>query len=494
MSRISSWDRLAHASPSEVRAIQERALQTYVTQELYPFSKYYRRAFDEAGVRPTDIRTVSDLSRLPFTTKHDFATAQANPETKRDFVVLPTPGAIKRAWPFMRKFALVLSGKAGREALAHSYRPNFLTFTTGRSAEPVAFAYTPHDLDILSEAGARMLDVHGITDPSARIVNMFPFAPHLAFWAATMAGFRTGRLMVPTGGGKVMGTSGNLRLITRTQPDTLIGTPGFVYHVLRHARSEGANLSSIKLVILGAEKVPPGLKAKMTAALEACGASDVTISGTYGFTEARMAFPECPTPHDVSSGYHIYPDLGLFEVVDPETGEQLGEGETGELVYSSLSGHGTTVFRYRTGDIAVGGISYGTCPHCGRSVPRISSELRRASERKSMSLTKVKGTLVDLSHIGTLLSSNAKLEEWQVVLTKRDNDPYGLDELTIRITVQDGVNAEEVERTLRREILEATEISPNHFEFHPLEELLALLGMETEMKEKRYLDERPTAS
>jgi len=494
MSRFTSWERLAHASADEVRAIQDKALRTYVTQELYPFSKYYRRVFDEAGVKPGDIRTVSDLARLPFTTKSDFATAQAHADTKRDFVVLPTPKGIKQAWPFSRKFALVLGGKAAREALAHSYRPNFLTFTTGRSAEPVAFAYTPHDLDILSEAGARMLNVHGIVDPMARIVNMFPFAPHLAFWAATMAGFRTGRLMVPTGGGKVMGTSGNLRLIERTQPDTLIGTPGFVYHVLRYARTEGADLSSIKLVILGAEKVPPGLKGKMTDALSACGASDVTISGTYGFTEARMAFPECPTAHDVSSGYHTYPDLGLFEVVDPETGEQLGEGETGELVYSSLSGHGTTVFRYRTGDIAVGGITTAACPHCGRSVPRISSELRRASERKSMSLTKVKGTLVDLSHIGTLLSSHALIEEWQVVLTKRDNDPYGLDELTVRLTTKAGSNAEDVERELRREILEATEISPNHFEFHPLDKLLALLGMETEMKEKRYLDERPTAS
>ncbi len=492
MTRITSWNRLAHASPSEVAAIQTRALRTYVQQELYPFSKYYRRVFDEAGVRPSDIRTIRDLEKLPFTTKQDFATAQASPETKRDFVVLPTPKTIKESWPFSRKLALVLGGKGARESLAHSYRPNFLTFTTGRSSEPVAFAYTPHDLDILSEAGARMLTIHGITDPMARIVNMFPFAPHLAFWAATMAGFRTGRLMVPTGGGKVMGTSGNLRLISRTQPDTLIGTPGFVYHVLRHARGEGADLSSIKLVILGAEKVPPGLKAKMTDALQACGASDVVISGTYGFTEARMAFPECPTPHDVSSGYHTYPDLGLFEVVDPETGKQLGEGETGELVYSSLSGHGTTVFRYRTGDIAVGGISYGPCPHCGRSVPRISSELRRASERKSMSLTKVKGTLVDLSHIGTVLSSNSAIEEWQVVLTKRDNDPYGLDELTIRLTPKDGANKEQVERELRTEILEATEISPNCFEFHSLDDLLALLGMETEMKEKRYLDERPT--
>lgn len=485
------WSELSHASPDEIRAVQEERLRTYVTQELYPFSKHYRRMFDEAGVSPRDIRSISDLARLPFTTKSDLLHAQLNPETKRDFVLIPTPTTIREHWPFLRKLAMVLGGRGAREALAHSYRPNFLTFTTGRSSEPVAFAYTPHDLDVLSEAGARMLSVHGIEDPMARIVNMFPFAPHLAFWAATMAGFRTGRLMVPTGGGKVMGTSGNLRLIERMKPEVLIGTPGFVYHVLRHGRSEGADLSTIKLVILGAEKVPPGLKAKMTSALEAGGATGVTISGTYGFTEARMAFSECPTAHDVSSGYHTYPDLGLFEVVDPETGDPVGEGQTGELVYTSLSGHGTTVFRYRTGDVAVGGIDYSPCPHCGRTVPRISSELRRVSEKKSMSLTKIKGTLVDLSHIGTVIADSRGVEEWQVVLGKRDDDPYGLDELTIRLATKNGASPEDVERELRTEILEATEISPNRFEFHDLDDMLGLLGMETEMKEKRYLDERP---
>lgn len=491
MNRYTRWDHLARASRDELRSIQDKALARFVREELYPFSAHYRRLFDEAGLDPRDVRSIEDIRDLPFTTKQDLLEAQVDPERKRDFVLIPTPKTIKEHWPFTRKLALVAGGKSAREALAFSYRPNFLTFTTGRSSEPVVFAYTPHDLDVLSEAGGRMLSVHGIDDPMARIVNMFPFAPHLAFWAATLAGFRTGRLMVPTGGGKVMGTAGNLRLIERMKPQTLIGTPGFVYHVLRHGRTQGADFSSIELVILGAEKVPPGLKTKMTEALTDCGAQDVVISGTYGFTEARMAFSECRAPHDVSPGYHTYPDLGLFECIDPETGRPVGEGETGELVYSSLSGHGTVVFRYRTGDMAVGGIRHEPCPHCGRTVPRISSELRRVSEKKAMSLTKIKGTLVDLSHIGTVISGHQDVEEWQVVLTKKDDDPYGLDELTIRLTPKNGTAPAEIEKRLRSEILEATEVSPNRFEFHALEEMLDLLGMETEMKEKRYLDERP---
>lgn len=487
----SAWSRLARATPAELDRLQARTLARFVREELYPFSAHYRRVFDAAGVAPGEVRSPADLARLPFTTKADLLAAQSDPETRYDFVLRPTPESIKAHWPLTRKLALVLGGERAREILRRSYTPNFLTFTTGRSSEPVAFTYTPHDLELMGEVGARMLDVHGIRDPQARILNMFPFAPHLAFWQATWAGFETGRMMVPTGGGKVMGTVGNLRLMERLKPTVLIATPGFAYHALREARRRSLDLASIQLVILGAEKVPPGLKAKMGDALAACGAERVVISGTYGFTEARMAFSECPAAYDESPGYHIYPDMGVFEVVDPKSGEPLGEGETGELVYTPTAGHGTVVFRYRTGDIAVGGIQREPCPWCGRRVPRISSELRRSSEQHALSLTKIKGTLVDLSHMGTVLAGLKDIEEWQVVLSKKNDDPLDLDQFSVRIAPRDGVPPEQLERTIKGAVLEATEVSPNRVSFHSMAEMLEFLGMETEMKEKRYLDLRP---
>src|SRR6185436_4661317 len=105
----------------------------------------------------------------------------------------------------------------------------------------------------------------------------------------TLAGFKTGCLMVPTGGGKVMGTEGNLRLLERIKPTVIVGTPGFVYHTLRAGNEKGADFSAVRAVTLGAEKVPPGLKHKMIEALRKGGAKEVAILGTYGFTEARMA-------------------------------------------------------------------------------------------------------------------------------------------------------------------------------------------------------------
>jgi len=490
-SRLNSWSRLHRASGAELRDLQNRALAKFVREELYPFSAHYRRVFDEAGITPRDIRTVADLRKLPFSSKKDILDAQADEKRKRDFVLIPTPHAIREHWPFGRKIAVALGGARAREILRRDYTPIFLTFTTGRSSAPVVFTYTSHDLDLLGEAGARLLDVFAVPEEGARLVSMIPFAPHLAFWQVTFGAIRSTRLVIPTGGGKVMGTSGNLKMVERFKPTGLVGVPGFVYHVLREGQEKGADLSSVRQIFLGAEKVTPGLKAKMAECLEACGAKDVSILGTYGFTEARMAFGECPTRYDVTSGYHLYPDLGVFEIVDPDSGEPLGEGETGEIVYTPIAGHGTILCRYRTGDLAVGGMTWEPCPHCGRTVPRISSELKRATDQKAMSLTKIKGTLVDLPAMGETLSAMPEVEEWQVVIQKVNGDPYELDEFVVRVALRNGSDPAAFERKARRELVDATEVAPNRVEVMGRKQLLAELGMETELKEKRFVDLRP---
>ena len=471
--------------------MQDEALARYVREEVYPFSARHRRVFDEAKVRPSDIRGVADLRRLPFMTKADLLDAQSDPARKTELVLVPTPESIRAHWPFLRKLAVALGGARAREILRRGYTPNFLTFTTGRSSAPVVFAYTPHDLDLLGESGARLLDVLALPERDGRIINLFPFAPHLAFWQVALGGFRSGRLVIPTGGGKVMGTSATLRMAKMFRPTAVVGTPGFLYHLLREAREEKVDLSAVKALVLGAEKVTPGLKRKMAEHLEACGARDVSILGTYGFTEARMAFSECPTSYDETSGYHVYPDLGVFEVIDPKTLEPVKDGETGELVYTPIAGHGTVVLRYRTGDVAVGGMTWKPCPHCGRTVPRISSELRRSSEQKAMNLTKIKGTLVDLPVIGETISSMPEVEEWQVVLKKVNDDPHELDEFVLRLSLKNGTEREAFLKRVREDLLAATEVAPNRIDVLPTKELLEMLGMETEMKEKRFVDLRP---
>ena len=204
-----------------------------------------------------------------------------------------------------------------------------------------------------------------------------------------------------------------------------------------------------------------------------------------------MAFAECPTKDNAYTGYHLYPDLAIFEVIDPETGEVLPDGEDGELVFTPLQARASTVFRYRTGDRVRGGLQYEPCPHRGRTVPRISSDLTRESSLKDLQLLKVKGTLVNLEDAAMLLGSMPEVEEWQIELRKKDDDPHEVDEMVVHLSVKSGCSENIATERVQELFKSRLEISPNQVAFYGLESMLNKIGMETEMKEKRFLDARP---
>lgn len=492
---MNDWQRLQRLPRADQRALQDARLGRYVREYLYPFSAFYRELFDRAGVRPEQIKTADDLRRLPLTSKRDLLPTLEEPQRFKRFILQPDPASLKRAWPLRRKLPLLWQKwtrgtEAVRAGIRREFMPSFMTFTTGRSAEPVPFFYSPHDIDNLNDTGARLIDVMALPQDH-RVANVFPYAPHLAFWQVFFAAQATGMMSLSTGGGKVMGSSGDLRAITRLRADTLIGVPGYVYHLLRKAAAEHLDLSSIRCVVLGAERVPPGLKAKIQSLLAESGAHDVRVFGTYGFTEARMAFAECPTPDNAYTGYHLYPDLAIFEVVDPQTGEVVPEGHDGELVFTPLNARASTVFRYRTGDRVRGGVHWDPCPHCGRTVPRISSDLTRESSLKDLQLLKVKGTLVNLEDCAMLLGSLPEVEEWQIELRKKDDDPLEVDELVVHLAVKDGCLPAATANRVHEAFKGRLEVSPNRVEFLALDAMLRKIGMETEMKEKRFVDARP---
>ncbi len=492
---MSSWQRLQRMTREEQRDMQDHLLQRYVREQLIPFSPFYRELFKAHGVRPEHIKTVADLRRLPLSQKRDLLPTAEAPQRFKQFVLQPDAAAIRAAWPLQKKLPLLWQkwtqgAEAVRARIRAEYAPCFMTFTTGRSAEPVPFFYSPHDIQNLHETGRRLVDVMGL-ETEYRIANVFPYAPHLAFWQVFFAGQATGMMALSTGGGKVMGSSGDLRAITRLKADVLIGVPGYVYHLLRRAAAEHMDLSSIRCVVLGAERVPPGMKTKIVALLQELGAKDVRVFGTYGFTEARMAFAECPTPGNDYTGYHLYPDLAIFEVVDPRTGEVVPEGHDGELVFTPLNARASTVFRYRTGDLVRGGLRHEPCPHCGRTVPRISSDLTRESSLKDLQLLKVKGTLVNLEDCAVLLGGMPEVEEWQIELRKKDDDPLEVDEMTVHLALREGCAPEATAARVRETFHTRLELTPNHVEFLGLESMLRRIGMETEMKERRFVDARP---
>lgn len=488
------WKDIAQLSKDDLQALQNRKLHHFITRHLYPFSPHYQQLFKTHKIDPQTIRTVDDLKRIPFTSKKDFIDPN-NSRKFTDFILAPDAQKIRQHWPLpellkLKAFALFKGPSALQEKLSEEYRPIFITFTTGTTEKPLSYLYSKYDINNLYLSGSRMLDLFVIKN-TEYIVNLFPFAPHLAFWQVVYGGLSSCALVLSTGGGKSTGTQGNISAILKMKPSVLLGVPSYVYHVLRQAHEQGCTMPSVKKVVLGAARVSNAFKLKLEELLTSMGAKDVSVFGTYGFTEARCAWAECPSNNTTSSGYHLYPDKEIFEIIDPKTGEVKKAGEDGEIVYTSIDSRGSSVIRFRTGDFVKGGITCEPCPHCRRTVPRLSSDITRISDVQDLHISKIKGSLVNFSNFSACLSEFKEIDEWQVELCKKDNDPFEVDELIIYLSCRGNVNHAALTDAVKQKLLNMTEVSPNQVVFIPMDDMLKRLELETANKEKRIVDKRP---
>lgn len=482
--RWSRWDE------SPLRAWQADKLRRYLRDVVLPYSPHYRERFQSLGLRAEDIRSLDDLRKLPFTSKADLLPTPEKPLRSREFIISPDPGELARRPRTIARALLRGRAQVQRE-LADEFRPILVFFTTGRAAEPLPFCLTQHDIANVAEAGRRVMEVCGAR-PEFRMINAFPFAPHLAFWLAHYAGTEFGVLVTSTGGGKVMGTEGNLRLMRKLIPDVIIGVPTFIYHLLHQAAVEGQRCENLKKLVLGGEKVSDGLRQKLRDLAAELGSPNIDVHATYGFTEAKMAFAECATPADApTSGFHLYPDLAIVEIVDPKTGEPLPPGSPGEIVLTPLDARGTVVLRYRTGDRIDGGLTYEPCPHCGRSVPRLVGKISRVSEVREMNLDKLKGTLVDFNQLEHVLDDAPHVGAWQLELRKFHDDPHEVDEIILHVQKSDDTHDDELAHGLRERMFSHTEIHPNQILFHNAEAMRRLQGVGVLLKEQKVVDHRP---
>ena len=174
--------------PSRPRLLpdwQLARLRHYLRNTVLPFSAHYRRLFSQAGIDPGQLRSLDDLRRIPFTTKADFLPGGDGSDPVRDFVLVPDRAVLSRRPSTIVK-ALLRGKSAVTEGFEREFRPLLLTSTTGRSADPVPFLYSAYDIDNLKLAGSRVYDLCRATR-EMRMLNMFPFAPHLAFGLPTMA-------------------------------------------------------------------------------------------------------------------------------------------------------------------------------------------------------------------------------------------------------------------------------------------------------------------
>jgi phenylacetate-coenzyme A ligase PaaK-like adenylate-forming protein len=480
-----NWATLSRLDPESIRRFQEKKLRHFF-RHLLPYSPHYRELFARQNLKFDAVETFDDLKRVPFTSKEDLAPTEENRAKPRAFILQPDEHLLKKHAPKSLLLKLLAGKIAKRDVkwgLEREFKPVHIHFTTGRTALPTPFTYSWRDLETLKETGMRLLDVGGLSRDLVAL-NAFPYSPHLGFWLAYYAMVQVGMTSLASGGGKVMGTQKIIDALERLKVNLAAFIPGYCYHLLREAVKQKRDFSNLHYIIFGAERVSPGLREKIRELAAELGSHELTILATYALTEAKTAWLQCAE----GTGYHLYPDLEFFEVVDKE-GNRVADGEPGELVYTALDWRGTVVVRYRTGD-KTAGMEMHACPNCGRTVPRIRPDIQRVSDIREFHLTKVKGELINLNNFYPLLASRKDIEEWQVELKKRDGDPFGLDEIWVHVTPKAGVRFADLEADLTKVIRNEITIAPRIDEVK-LDDLLARLGMETELKEKRILDSRP---
>ena len=471
---MAGWQQIQYLNPSEIKNLQNKLLKKF-TKEQIPYHPYYHKIFKKNRIKFSDIRTTKDLEKLPFTAKEDIAPTAKVPKKFLDFVLQPNEKLIRQYSALSKKIKIILN----KENLYHEYKPVHIHFTTGRTANATPVLYTPYDLKNLEESGKRMFEIL-ILSRDSFVINSFPYAPHLAFWQTFYAAKAANVLALHTGGGKILGTEKIIKAVESMKADCLTGMPGYIYHLIRTAKEQKRNFSNLNLVVFGGERVPIGLRDKIKEFLASMGSKNPRILSSYAFIEGKAAWVECSE----ESGYHLYPDFEFIEIVD-KNGERVDEGEKGEIVYTTLDWRGSVFLRYKTGDIAK--MHHDKCS-CGRTLPRIESSIERSSEYKEFILTKIKGSLVNLNSFFGIMS-HKDAEEWQIEIRKKNNDPYEIDEIIVYVAPKKNANFERLKSDLKNLITAETEVSPEIIKVG-LKELLKRLGMETELKEKRIVDNR----
>lgn len=337
---------------------------------------FYQKMFAEAGIRPEDIKTLDDLSKIPFTKKSD----------------------LRGGYPF--GFLAVPMNRINR-----------IHTTSGTTGKPTVVAYTKNDLNSWSELIARNLTMVGLREG-----DMFQNASNYSLFTGGL-GFhygaeKIGCAVVPAGVGN---TKRQIEMIQDFGVNAIHCTPSYAMHLTEVAEDMHANLESLRIGVFGAEAWSENMRRDLENRL------NIKAYDSYGMSELfgpGVAF-ECPE----QDGLHIWHDCYIVEIIDPKTGETLGPGEKGEMVVTPLVKEAMPLLRYRTGDITM--LMEDDCP-CGRG-----QKIARLFGRSDDMLT-VRGINVFPSQIEHVLKNIPEVGDQFMVYIDRLNH---LDEMTIEVEI-----------------------------------------------------------
>ncbi|MCA1840133.1 MAG: hypothetical protein LC723_07370, partial [Actinobacteria bacterium] len=218
-------------------------------------------------------------------------------------------------------------------------------------------------------------------------------------------------------------------------------------------------IPTLTTLILG----PQPLGAVLRKRIDETATAGVRIISTYGFAEGRALWAECAQgAGKADAGYHVSPDVQMFESISPRTLAPARRGEAGEVVFTGLDQRGTALVRYRPGDVSMNGIVIGRCPYCGRTVERILGPMRRANNLVELQVGGTETLAVDVETIADALAHPA-LKAWQVEIAKSDGDPHGADEVFVLIDPVGGQDAGSLAVELDQAFRDEIGFSPTQF-------------------------------
>lgn len=382
----------------QIKEIQDQLLKDAV-RYAYESSSFYRRRFNEHGVRPSDIKNIEDIKNLPLTGKEDLQ--QDN-------------------WSFL---------SVPRKEITE------IVSTTGTTGRPVFIALTKSDLERLAVneeksfgyAGAVKGDVFNIAVTCDNL-----FIAGIAYYKGLS---RIGASLLRLGPQNILR---HLDIMRELKPDGIVAVPSFMVHLARRAgenRILPEELGIRKIVLIGDSIRDADLTTNALGNLIETAFGKICYS-TYGITEAQLSFCECR----MQQGLHSHPDLVLTEIID-EDGKALPDGEMGELVLTPFKLKGMPLIRYKTGDIT---FRLSTPCECGRSSVRIGPIIGRKQQK-----LKVKGVTLYPKNIENAVLSLQDVVNYQI-------EVYTGDDRTDHIILRIGTNVQHSNfRVLLKDLIQA---------------------------------------
>lgn len=421
---------IERASRDELQALQLQRLKATLAA-AYESVPHYRAAFDAKGVHPSDLKTLADLAKFPFTTKAD----------------------LRANYPF-GMFAVP------REQVVRVHA------SSGTTGKPTVVGYTQHDIDTWAHLVARSIRASG--GRAGDLVHIaYGYGLFTGGLGAHYGAERLGCTVVPMSGGN---TEKQVQLITDFRPSIIMVTPSYMQVILEEMARQGLDpaASSIQVGIFGAE---PWTEA-MRRDIETRGGLDAV--DIYGLSEVMGpgVANECIEAKD---GPVIWEDHFYPEIIDPETGQPVADGEEGELVFTTLTKQALPVIRYRTRDLTR------LLPPTARSMRRMGKIVGRSDD-----MLIIRGVNLFPSQVEELVLQHGALGgQYQLVVT-RDG---ALDELEVRVELQPAhvhANADEVGAQLAHRIKSLIGVSCRVSVGAPDSIERTLVG-----KARRVIDKRP---